>query len=75
MQEVFTLDDGGAIMLTTALIIPRAGENAVYDGVGIAPDANGEITLPVEDANISLLDEADDNQLNAAVNLLTEQMN
>ncbi|MBR5771733.1 MAG: PDZ domain-containing protein [Clostridia bacterium] len=75
MQEVFTLDDGGAIMLTTALIIPRAGENAVYDGVGIAPDANGEITLPVEDANISLLDEANDNQLNAAVNLLTEQMN
>ena len=70
MQEVFTLADGSAICLTTALIIPKAGENAVYDGIGIIPDM--DVTIGIEDANIDLLSEDQDTQLNAAINMLSQ---
>jgi carboxyl-terminal processing protease len=74
MQEIFTLSDGGAILLTTALVIPYAGEDAVYDSSagaenkGVKPTM--EVTLSVDDSNILLLSETEDTQLAAAVNML-----
>ena len=69
MQELFPLEDGGAVLLTVALIEPRAGEAAVYDGVGIEPTV--EVTLNSGDPlNIDLLAQNEDNQLSTAVNML-----
>ncbi|MDO4494859.1 MAG: S41 family peptidase [Clostridiaceae bacterium] len=69
MQELFPLEDGGAVLLTVALIEPRAGEAAVYDGVGIEPTV--EVTLNSGDPlNIDLLAQDEDNQLSTAVNML-----
>ena len=62
-------EDGGAVLLTVALIEPRAGEAAVYDGVGIEPTV--EVTLNSGDPlNIDLLAQDEDNQLSTAVNML-----
>ena len=69
MQELFPLEDGGAVLLTVALIEPRAGEAAVYDDVGIEPTV--EVTLNSGDPlNIDLLAQDEDNQLSTAVNML-----
>ena len=69
MQELFPLEDGGAVLLTVALIEPRAGEAAVYNGVGIEPTV--EVTLNSGDPlNIDLLAQDEDNQLSTAVNML-----
>lgn len=70
MQEVFTLDDGSAILLTVALVIPKNGEEAVYDKVGVAPTL--EVTLMGDDSDLLMIDEEDDNQLQAALNILTQ---
>lgn len=69
MQELFALEDGGAVLLTVALVEPKGGEQAVYDKVGITP--NIEITLSTgDDSNLSLLTDEQDNQLAAALNML-----
>ncbi len=69
MQELFALEDGGAVLLTVALVEPKAGEAAVYNGVGIMPTV--EVTLNAGyTANISLLTVAEDNQLSTALNML-----
>lgn len=70
MQEVFTLNDGSAILLTVALIVPKNGEEAVYDKVGVAPTL--EVTLMGDDSDLLMIDEKDDNQLQAALNILTQ---
>ncbi|MBR2869485.1 MAG: PDZ domain-containing protein [Clostridia bacterium] len=69
MQELFTLENGGAILLTVALIEPKNGADAVYDGKGIEPNVNVTL-LTGDDANISLLTVEEDNQLVTAINLL-----
>ena len=69
MQEVFTLENGGAILLTVALVEPKNGADAVYDGKGIEPGVNVTL-LSVDDSNISLLTSEQDNQLTTAINLL-----
>lgn len=69
MQELFPLEDGGAVLLTVALIEPRAGAAAVYDGTGIEPTV--EVTLNSGDPlNLDLLAQNEDNQLSTAVNML-----
>lgn len=69
MQELFALEDGGAVLLTVALVEPKGGEQAVYDGVGITPTV--EVTLTAgDDSNLSLLTAEQDNQLAAALNML-----
>ncbi len=69
MQEIFTLETGGAILLTVALIEPKNGAAAVYDGKGIEPSV--EVTLVSgEDTNIALLTAEQDNQLTTALNML-----
>ena len=69
MQEVFTLENGGAILLTVALIEPKNGADAVYDGKGIEPGVNVTL-ISGDDSNISLLTSEQDNQHTTAINLL-----
>lgn len=69
MQELFALEDGGAVLLTVALVEPKNGESAVYEGVGIAPTT--EVTLNSGDEmSFSLLSEEKDNQLSTAFGML-----
>lgn len=69
MQEVFTLESGGAILLTVALVEPKNGASAVYDGKGIEPTVT--VTLAAgEDVNVALLTKAQDNQLTTALDML-----
>lgn len=68
LQEVFTLSDGGAIILTTAEIHPYISES--YNQVGIVPDE--EVVLSSEKAvRLPLLEQADDDQYQRAYSLLT----
>ncbi|MEE1012013.1 MAG: S41 family peptidase, partial [Acutalibacteraceae bacterium] len=68
MQEIFTLSDGGAVLLTVALVEPNGGEAAVYNGVGIEPTV--EVTLNSNSYNLELLTAEQDNQLSTALNML-----
>lgn len=68
MQELFTLSDGGAVLLTVALIEPNGGEAAVYNGVGIEPTV--EVTLNSNSYNLELLTTEQDNQLSTALNMM-----
>ncbi len=68
MQEVFNLDDGSAIILTVALVVPRNGDAAVYDKVGVAPTM--EVTSQTDDSELLLLSSEEDLQLMSAVNML-----
>lgn len=71
MQELFALEDGGAVLLTVALVEPKNGEGAIYEGVGIAPST--EVTLNSGDEmGFSLLSEEKDNQLSTAFSLLAK---
>lgn len=69
MQELFTLENGGAILLTVAVVEPKNGADAVYDGKGIEPGVNVTL-IGGDDSNISLLTGEQDNQLTTAINLL-----
>lgn len=72
MQEIFTLEDGGAVLLTVAVIEPKNGAEAVYNEKGIEPTV--EVTLLTGDeANIALLTPEQDNQLATAINMLSNQ--
>lgn len=68
MQELFTLSDGGAVLLTVALVEPNGGEAAVYNGVGIEPTV--EVTLNSNSYNLELLTTEQDNQLSTALNMM-----
>lgn len=69
MQELFPLDDGGAVLLTVAMVEPKAGETAIYNGVGITPTV--EVSLTSGDAiNLDLLTDEQDNQLQTALSML-----
>ena len=70
MQELFTLESGGAILLTVAIVEPKNGADAVYDGKGIEPAVNVTL-ISGDDANVSLLTPEQDNQLTTAINLLS----
>ncbi len=70
MQELFALEDGGAVLLTVALVVPYGGETAIYNGTGVAPTA--EVTLNAgNSANLYLLTTQQDNQLTTALNMLS----
>lgn len=69
MQKIFQLDDGGAVMLTVAKILPYKSD--AFDGVGIMPDY--EISLTKEQmARFDLLEMVEDTQLQKAIELLSE---
>ncbi len=69
MQELFPLEDGGAVLLTVALVEPKAGANAVYNGTGIVPTVEVSLTAG-DDLNLDLLTDEQDNQLQTALNML-----
>ncbi len=69
MQELFALEDGGAVLLTVALVEPKGGENAVYNGKGIEPAVAVSLTSG-DDLNLDLLTDEQDNQLQTALNML-----
>lgn len=69
MQELFPLEDGGAVLLTVALVEPKAGADAVYHGKGIEPTVEVNLTSGNE-LNIDLLAKEQDNQLQTALNML-----
>lgn len=69
MQELFALEDGGAVLLTVALIEPRGGAAAVYDKVGIEPTV--EVTLGTGGlTDLDLLTPEQDKQLSTALNMM-----
>ena len=70
MQELFPLDDGGAVLLTVALVEPKGGADAVYHLKGITPTKEVSL-LSGDDLNIDLLEAKDDNQLQTALNMLS----
>lgn len=69
MQELFALEDGGAVLLTVALVEPKGGEAAVYNKVGLAPDVEVFLTSG-NDSALGLLTTQQDNQLSTALNML-----
>lgn len=71
MQSILTLDRfgvEGALKLTTRHYFPPCGEG--YDGIGIAPDIEAELSEEASSVNIYKLAEADDDQLQAALSAL-----
>lgn len=70
MRELFPLENGGAVLLAVALIEPKGGEEAVYQGVGVEPTV--EVALATGDPlNLDLLDDSQDNQLAEALSMLS----
>ena len=68
MQEDFALSDGGAIVLTTAVIRPYMTET--YNTVGLTPDT--EVALSSEKrAKLLLLTHTEDDQYQKAYSMLT----
>ncbi len=70
VQKTFPLSDGSAIKFSTEYYLPPSGVS--YDGIGIIPDIEVELN---EEASkrFYLIDESDDNQLQAAINYLLNE--
>ena len=67
-QQVLNLSDGGAIVLTTASILPYKSES--FDGVGVAPDV--EVALTQEQLEqLEILPHDQDAQLQKALEMLS----
>jgi len=64
-QTIFGLESGGAIKLTTSMYTSALTEN--YDGVGLYPDIEVELSESSKKINLIKLPEADDAQLLAAI--------
>ncbi len=64
MQEILQLSDGGAIVLTTARIIPYKSES--FDGVGVEPD----VTVQLAQEQFELVPHDQDAQLQKAFEIL-----
>ena len=68
-QNVFTLEDGGAVLLTVAIVEPKNGAEAIYHEVGVLPTK--EVSLASgNEIDIELLTKEQDNQLLTALNML-----
>lgn len=68
MQEAFALSDGGAILLTTAVIQPYISD--AYNKVGLTPDT--EVPLSSEKrVKLPVLPLAEDDQYQKAYSMLT----
>ncbi len=68
-QELFALENGGAVLLTVALVEPKNGADAVYHEKGIEPTVEVSLTTGNE-IDIELLTDEQDNQLATAFNML-----
>jgi len=67
-QTIFGLESGGAIKLTTSMYTSALTEN--YDGIGLYPDIEVELSESAKEINLIKLPEADDAQLLAAIDHL-----
>lgn len=67
MQKIFELNDGSAISLTVARILPYKSES--YNGVGIEPDHKVELTVE-QFSRLEMLALDEDPQFKKAMNLL-----
>jgi carboxyl-terminal processing protease len=65
MQTILKLPNGGAIKLTFRMYNPPISDN--FHGIGITPDIVEDPNEAVETTSLFLLDEASDNQLQAAL--------
>ena len=68
MQSIFPLSYygySGGVKLTTRRYFPPCGES--YDGIGITPDIEIELSEEASNINIYKLSDADDNQLQRAI--------
>ncbi len=68
-QELFALENGGAVLLTVALVEPKNGEMAVYHEKGVEPTTQVSLTTGNE-IDVDLLTREQDNQLVTAYNML-----
>lgn len=69
LQKVFELSNGGAVILTTANIIPYSGES--YEGKGILPDY--EVNQAQQHELNVVIDKKDDLQMQQAISLLSDK--
>lgn len=68
-QQLYPLEDGGAVLLTVAIVEPKNGEEAIYHEVGVMPTK--EVTLATgNEIDIDLLAKGQDDQFTAAFDLL-----
>ncbi len=67
MQKVFELNDGGAVSLTVAKILPYKSES--YNGVGVEPDYKVELTVE-QYSRLEMLTFQEDAQYQKALQLM-----
>ena len=70
MQSVIPLADNSAIVISYRMYAPPFSEN--YDGVGIIPDLEIELSENAAEQNFYKIADSDDNQLTAAINSLSK---
>lgn len=71
MQEYFTLENGDVLKLTVALVVPYAGESAVYNKTGLVPNEEVSLTgISSDEMSISNLE--NDNQVTYALTMLSQ---
>lgn len=70
MQTMYPLSNGGCLKLTSALYYPPYSDN--YDGIGITPDVECELSEEAAAINIYKLTDDMDDQLKAAVKALAD---
>ncbi len=70
LQRFFTLKDGSAFKISTGRYNPPYSEN--YDGIGITPDIEIELSEEASSINFYKLTDENDNQLIAAVKALNQ---
>ena len=70
MQDVFTLKDGSAVLLSVAVVEPNKGS---YNGTGVSPsDESCSVELVQNTSSIFLVEASSDAQLQKALALLAE---
>ena len=71
MQTIFSLEYfgfDGAVKMTTKMYFPPISEG--YDGIGIKPNLEVELDKALENKNIYKITDAEDNQIQAAIDLI-----
>ena len=71
MQTIFSLEYAGyaeAVKMTTKMYFPPISEG--YDGIGIKPDLEIDLDEALKNKNIYKITDAEDNQIQAAIDLI-----
>lgn len=70
VQTIYSLPDGGGVKMTTRMYFPPFSEG--YDGIGITPDIQVEMPEELKNVNLYKVSDADDVQLQRAIQYLNE---